>query len=375
MGDHSPDVRDENSIIGCINLTKDMVARIDKDLAPCKLIATTESGVIHTTDTEFPYYATQDSVTDKYGVAHEVEEGHECLTSTGLWRLITDYKLYNYSEMNNNSPLAYFDDAYYGNSNKHIVEQTDTVGTAIRKISNELADLNYEPQTAKITVHAYVEGEANSEYLCVENGRPITDVTIEYELNKGPRHDMTIDLVTAGSAQHNIKTVSISDTLAHLQPGYAATASETLHDQTTIDGTTYKNTDLTYRITVTDERSQSASAEAVIKYMNKCYWGVGTEYAASAFGTLANINSALTGGSKLSREKFSPPTMNAGANQYIYWLQPATFADPIFRISCVEGGMDYLGTVNITNAYGDITQYKVWRSTQKNLGSTDLVVL
>ena len=147
------------------------------------------------------------------------------------------------------------------------------------------------------------------------------------------------------------------------------------HDTEIITGLGHIDTDITYQISVIDERSYTATAEAIIKYMNKCYWGVGTAHDATAFTTLGDLNSMLVGGSKLTRKKFSPPTMNAGVNEYVYWLQPASFTDPTFRISCVEGGMDYLGTVTFRNGYNYSTNYKVWRSTQTNLGIVDLVVL
>jgi len=63
-----------------------------------------------------------------------------------------------------------------------------------------------------------------------------------------------------------------------------------------------------------------------------------------------------------------------GANTHIYWMQPSNWSDPIFRIGGFEGGMDYLGTVQFTNAYNYTREYKVWRSTNTNLGSTSVVI-
>jgi len=176
----------------------DTIRSISKRLIPLRILATDAEGNIISSGTEFPYYASRSTVTDKYGAVSNVEKFHESLASNGDWRLIPDYKLYTYSEMNAQDGLAYFDAGYYGNSNKHIVEQTDTLGQAIRKISNELADLNYEPQTAKLFAHVRADGEANSDYLAVENGKTITDVTLDYELNKGPRYSILIEEITGG---------------------------------------------------------------------------------------------------------------------------------------------------------------------------------
>lgn len=374
IGTNAETERNPESLWGVINIMNDTIKNIGKQLAPQRILATDQGGQIITTNTEFPFAATRTTVTDKNNVTHNVTGGHESLTSQGEWRLLPDYKLYTYSEMNDQNGLAYFDAGYYGNSNKHIVEQTDTLGEAIRKISNELADLNYQPQTAKLFVHARVEGEANSDYLAVENGRNITDITLDYELNKGPRYSISIQDITG--TPRTIYSATISDTLAHLANGYAGTAIGTQHDTDGIESTiSNRDHDITYRISVVDERSNTATANAVIKYMNKCYWGVGSAYNASALDNVTHLDNAITGGSKLTREKFNPPTMTAGENQYVYWMQPASFDDPIFRMNCVEGGMDYLGIVEFTNASNYATNYKVWRSTNTKLGKVDLVVL
>lgn len=374
IGTNAETERNPESLWGIINIMNDTIKNIGKQLAPQRILATDQGGQIITTNTEFPFAATRTTVTDKNNEIHNVTGGHESLTSQGEWRLLPDYKLYTYSEMNDQNGLAYFDAGYYGNSNKHIVEQTDTLGEAIRKISNELADLNYQPQTAKLFAHARVEGEANSDYLAVENGKNITDITLDYELNKGPRYSISIQDITG--TPRTIYSATISNTLEHLEDGYAETAIGTQHDTQGIASTISNiDHDITYRISVVDERSNTATANAVIKYMSKCYWGVGSAYGASALDNITHLDNAITGGSKLTREKFNPPTMIAGENQYVYWMQPASFDDPIFRMNCVEGGMDYLGIVNFTNASNYATNYKVWRSTNTKLGKVDLVVL
>ena len=51
-------------------------------------------------------------------------------------------------------------------------------------------------------------------------------------------------------------------------------------------------------------------------------------------------------------------------------MLPANLGDneDYFEINGFRGGMDYIGTVNFTNGNNYATNYKVWRSTNKNLG-------
>ena len=367
MGDRSLDVRDENSIIGCINLTKDMVARIDKDLAPCKLLATAESGQIYTTNTEFPYYNSMSRIIDGVEIKHQ-----ELLDSGGTWRLPVDYRLYTYTLKNSNNANLWYDTGYYGDSLLHRVDETDRIGDAARKIENELSDLEYIAPTAKLEIAAREQGEANTSYLYIENGKNITDVELVYTLNKGPRQSIVLTRI-GGSIVYSLDNI---DSEIYLTNGYAATATATKHDTNQIVANNFIDQDITYRVTVVDERSASASAEAQIHYANKAYWGVGGVYTVNALNTYAALTSALSGGgSKLARSKFNPTTMIAGVDQYVYWMQPSAWEEPIFQICGIEGGMDYIGETAFTNGSGYQCNYKIWRSTYPNLGATDLVLL
>lgn len=54
IGTNSEDVRDINTIYGSINIIKDIIANIDTELVPGRLLHTRNDGVIDTTDTYFP---------------------------------------------------------------------------------------------------------------------------------------------------------------------------------------------------------------------------------------------------------------------------------------------------------------------------------
>jgi len=58
----------------------------------------------------------------------------------------------------------------------------------------------------------------------------------------------------------------------------------------------------------------------------------------------------------------------------MFYMQPKSWTNPTFKIGGFEGGMDLLGEFNFTNANGYTTTYKLWQSTNANLGATTLVI-
>jgi hypothetical protein len=123
------DSRDDRTVIGMMNRMKDMVENIDKNLPAKKFVVTNEHGIITASSTDFPYVGTGN---------HQ-----ELLDSSGTWRLPMSYKLESLNLRNTTNNATYFDAGYYGNSCLHAVLATDTLGEAIRKMQNEMADIQY----------------------------------------------------------------------------------------------------------------------------------------------------------------------------------------------------------------------------------------
>lgn len=376
LGDYSPNIRDPNSFIGCINLLNDIIANISTKLKPYKIMVTDQNGTLTTSNIEFPYFNTMSRTISGTAVKNQ-----ELLDSAGNWRLPVSYRLYTLNLKNSSQPTKYFDGAYYGNSCLHAVLETDMLGDAIKKMQNEMADIQYKPQTASLTATTTTQGESNTSYRMVENGKNITDVTLSYTLNKGPRQSISLvrNTPTRSSAVYSQNNINPEYYVTN-PTQYAASAQQTHHDTQTITASGLVDQQVKYTLTVQDERDYVATATATIQYCNKAYWGVGTKYEASQLSTFAAVNSAFGsfangGGHKLATSKFSPTRMTAtGANTYIYWMQPSSWSTPIFKIGGFEGGMDDLGTVQFTNASGYTREYRVWRSTNTNLGATDVVI-
>ena len=375
LGDYSPDIRDKHSIWGCFNLANDMIANISKMLKPHRLLFTNVDGQIVTDkitnyhgnvddtpiEVEFPYYASADK--------------QEILDCYGNWRLPTTYKLETYTSMNTQNANTWFDDGHYGNSVLYEIFATDNIGQATRKVQNELSDLKYVPQTINSFTVTVTNSETHDSEVYVENGTDISSATLNYTLNKGPRQSISITRTTpalneALYSQSNISPTNYVDNSA----AYAASASGIVTDSNAITATGKANTDIIWQISVTDERSTTATKTVKVHYANKIYWFTGAYTdSASTFSTLATLTSFAGNSlhSQLARKKVSPTDhILVGTNKYFYYMFPSNIGDSedFFEISGFRGGMDYIGHVDFTNGNNYTTSYKVWRSTNPNLG-------
>lgn len=373
LGDYSSDIRDEKSVIGLINIMKDIIDNIDRILKPHRLVFTNNDGQMTTkkstyfhnedidVEIEFPYFASADK--------------QELLDCYGTWRLPVTYKLEEYSSMNNSDSTKWFNNGYYGNSLLHEIYEADTIGAALRKMENDIADSHYRPQEIlEFTAKVSVPNRPNQYTTYVENGSAISSVILDYKLNKGPRQSISLNRISPT----NVSIYSQSNILPNFyvddSVNYKASAVGTQTDSDTIAWTAANaNTDIVWTLSVTDERSSVATETTTIQYADKVYWFVG-DYTntATIFNNLANLNSFTNNlQGQLSRKKVSPLNhILVSTDKYFYYMLPANLEDneDYFEINGFRGGMDYIGTVNFTNGNNYATNYKVWRSTNKNLG-------
>ena len=105
-------------------------------------------------------------------------------------------------------------------------------------------------------------------------------------------------------------------------------------------------------------------------FYNKRFWGVTTK-------TSSYLESDIEGlaGSELSNSKAKTVTIVPGATEYILYAYPSRLGTATFWVGGFEGGFQSPETVSITNSSGYVENYYVYRSTNLNLGSTDLVVV
>lgn len=120
--------------------------------------------------------------------------------------------------------------------------------------------------------------------------------------------------------------------------------------------------DTTFMLNVTDGQT-SATKSASVGFANQIYYGVAADL------------SAVTGLSKvLSNNRSRTITVNAGAGEYIIYAIPARLGNVAFYVSGFEGGFEEPVEQFLTNSSGYQETYKVYRSTNANLGQTTVEI-
>lgn len=118
------------------------------------------------------------------------------------------------------------------------------------------------------------------------------------------------------------------------------------------------STDTEYELTVSDGRT-SATRSVSVSFANQIYYG-----AAADLSNVTNLTSVL------SDDPERTITVDAGAGKYIVYAIPARLGDVLFFVGGFEGGFEEPDTLTLTNGSGYQEPYKVYRSTNANLGTT-----
>jgi hypothetical protein len=144
----------------------------------------------------------------------------------------------------------------------------------------------------------------------------------------------------------------------------AATA-QTINGQA-VQGTSMQVTGISettsFRLEVSDGET-SATKTATVTAANQIYYGVDTD--------LEDVTSLTK---VLSNNPARSITVNAGVGQYIIYAIPERLGDVEFWVENFEGGFEDPVTQNLTNASGYTEAYKVYRSTNANLGETTVEI-
>lgn len=129
-----------------------------------------------------------------------------------------------------------------------------------------------------------------------------------------------------------------------------------------VTGTTKQYTNVSettsYLLTVSDG-SATVHKTATVTAANQIYYGADTD--------LSNVTSLSK---VLSNDKERRITVNAGAGEYIIYAYPARLGEATFYVGAWEGGFEPAVEMTLTNASGYAETYKVYRSTNPNLGET-----
>lgn len=118
----------------------------------------------------------------------------------------------------------------------------------------------------------------------------------------------------------------------------------------------------TFTLSATDGET-TATKQATVTFANQIYYGVAAD--------LSNV----TAMSKvLSNKKTRTITVDAAAGQYIVYSLPARLGSVAFYVGGFEGGFEEPVEQTLMNSSGYQETYKVYRSTNPNLGETTIEI-
>lgn len=121
-------------------------------------------------------------------------------------------------------------------------------------------------------------------------------------------------------------------------------------------------TGTSYTLSVSDGQT-SASKSVSVSFANRIYYG-----AAADLTTVTDLTSVL------SNDPERTITINAGVGEYIVYAIPARLGDVTFFVSGFEGGFEDPVEQQLTNSSGYTETYKIYRSTNANLGTTTVEI-
>jgi hypothetical protein len=114
--------------------------------------------------------------------------------------------------------------------------------------------------------------------------------------------------------------------------------------------------------------SNTATSNITLTFVNNVYYAGNTSASASE-----NIGNIVTN-AVLSNTRARTFTINAGTNEYIYYSYPSRLGTATFTVGGFEGGFSLISTETHINSLGFSESYYVYRSDNKSLGSTTVVV-
>lgn len=125
--------------------------------------------------------------------------------------------------------------------------------------------------------------------------------------------------------------------------------------------------DTVLTLTADDETSDAIPAKtrnASLLFYNKLYYGKATIPGAINDAFLLSLQG------ELKSNRLKEFNLTTGLNEYIWFAVPTAYGNPSFKTNGFNGGLDLVHTFNHTNASGHSEEYKVYRSTNHNLGLT-----
>lgn len=232
-----------------------------------------------------------------------------------------------------------------------------------------------ELETEVAALSAALAGKANaSDLTAIYNRLAALETAISQKANESECVEIRARLDALESDAIRINSFTASSTSyekgASVTVSLAWSLSKTATSETinnvavTGNSKQYENvTDsTTYTLAVSDGETNDSRTLSV-NFANRIYYGVA-----------ADLSSVNTLDSVLSDDIERRITVTAGSGQYIIYAFPARLGNAVFYVDSFEGGFDAPVEQTITNSNGYSETYKVYKSTNANLGTTTVEI-
>lgn len=137
----------------------------------------------------------------------------------------------------------------------------------------------------------------------------------------------------------------------------------------TIREKTYPNvtSNQNYTIKVTSTTNTTREKSVSIKFYNGIYYGKSSSstYDETLIKSFTKV---------LSDSKARTITVNALAEEYIYYCIPSRLGTPNFNVGGFDGGFNKVSTINFINSDNYAENYDIYKSTNSNLGNTTVII-
>lgn len=211
----------------------------------------------------------------------------------------------------------------------------DSVGTAalIKKIKDEFVTRD-EFEYVPIAITSFTNNKNT-----VEMGTKITDVILNWALNKDPKTMMI-----------NSESITPLSTRTKTYSGKNITQN------------------VTYTLKVTDEKDANATKTTSITFVNGVYWGAKAAPSNYDSAFILGLSKALQG------SKGKTFTVDAAAGQHIFYAVASRYGTCTFNVGGFDGGFTKVATIEFTNSSGYTESYDIYKSVNAGLGNTTVTV-
>lgn len=212
---------------------------------------------------------------------------------------------------------------------KDVTYEDTTVKNELDSLNNKIDDLLYEP----IQILSFTNNTS-----IAEMGSTIYSVTFNWSLNKEP--------LTQILNNELVSSVLRTKTLDNLNI----------------------QSNKSFELEVEDERGVVVTKTSSVTFYNGIYYHAASK--PSSYNNLFIMNMIRS----LQGNRAKTFTVNAGADQYIYYALPVRYGTPVFKVGGFEGGFSKVDTLDFLNASGYTEPYDIWCSDNPGLGNTTVVV-